>query len=53
MIYMLCFSAAGHRFIPYPGVGLYGASKHAITAICDSIRYELTQQKSKTRITVN
>lgn len=47
-------SVAGHRIPPSLGhlLNIYGGSKHAVTAISESLKCELLMAKSKIRITV-
>ncbi|XP_023723999.1 farnesol dehydrogenase-like [Cryptotermes secundus] len=44
-------SIVGHGQISHPGLHMYSASKHAVTALTEGLRRELVQQKSKIRVT--
>ena len=46
-------SIAGHRILNYPSLNIYPASKHALTALTESLRLELVRNGSKIKITVN
>lgn len=51
-------SSISGRYVPdVPGehyrVNIYPATKHAVTALNDSLRYELRHEKSKIRVTVS
>lgn len=45
-------SIAGHSAINIPGVNVYPASKHAVTALTETLRQELNHLGLKIRITV-
>ncbi|PNF16602.1 Dehydrogenase/reductase SDR family member 11 [Cryptotermes secundus] len=45
-------SIAGHTIPLFPGIEMYSASKHAVTALTEGLRRELVKQKSKIRVTV-
>lgn len=48
-------SVAGHYFLDFPKavpVGVYPATKFAITALTESLRKELNQRESKIKISV-
>ncbi|XP_018325330.1 farnesol dehydrogenase [Agrilus planipennis] len=44
-------SIVGHRVINYPGVNAYPASKHAVTALAETLRHEFIHNKLKIKIT--
>jgi NAD(P)-dependent dehydrogenase (short-subunit alcohol dehydrogenase family) len=44
-------SIVGHEVIH--GFAMYGASKHAVTALTEALRKELEERKSKIRVTVS
>ncbi|XP_023723991.1 farnesol dehydrogenase-like [Cryptotermes secundus] len=44
-------SIAGHTIPLFPGIEMYSASKHAVTALTEGLRRELVKQKSKIRVT--
>ncbi|KAJ8971420.1 hypothetical protein NQ317_018155 [Molorchus minor] len=44
-------STAGHQVPPIPGVNVYPASKHGVTALAETLRIELNSQKSRIKIT--
>lgn len=47
-------SVAGHRIpICYTGLSVYPASKHAVTALTETLRVELVQDKCNIKITVS
>lgn len=46
-------SVAGHRVPNFPGMNLYPASKHAVTALTETLRQELNHIGSKIKITVS
>lgn len=46
-------SVAGHRVPCYPKLNIYPASKHAVTALTESLRRELNEMKSRIRVTVS
>lgn len=43
---------SGHRNLYYPNMNLYGASKHAVTALTETFRQELILNKSNIKVTV-
>jgi len=50
------FSVSGHGVPTYGGsqsIGMYAASKYAVTAINETLRQELQESKSKIRVTVS
>ncbi|XP_065164151.1 farnesol dehydrogenase-like [Atheta coriaria] len=44
-------SIAGQSHLYYASTNVYGASKHALTNICEMLRSELTTNKSKIKVT--
>lgn len=46
-------SGSGHRVVPIPNVNIYPASKHAVTALTETLRQELNSNQSKIKITVS
>lgn len=46
-------SIAGHYVPRFEGLNVYPASKHAVTALTESLRHELNSIGSKIRITVS
>lgn len=46
-------SVAGHGVPNFPGINVYPASKHAVTALTESLRQELNRIGSNIKITVN
>ncbi|XP_065169556.1 farnesol dehydrogenase-like isoform X2 [Atheta coriaria] len=44
-------SIAGHGHYYFPSTSIYGATKHALTNICEMLRSELTANKSKIKVT--
>lgn len=46
-------SVAGHLVPPYPNLNLYPASKHAVTALAQTLRQELDRMQSKIKVTVS
>ncbi|XP_060533816.1 farnesol dehydrogenase-like isoform X2 [Cylas formicarius] len=44
-------SLAGHRVYDYPQVNCYAASKHAVTALAETLRYEINRENLKVKIT--
>ncbi|KAJ8916038.1 hypothetical protein NQ315_010906 [Exocentrus adspersus] len=45
-------SILGHHVSKYPGMSIYPATKFAVTALAETLRLELDNQKSKIKITV-
>ena len=45
-------SISGHNVPDFPGLNIYPASKHAVTAVTESLRQELSQANLKIKITV-
>lgn len=45
-------SVAGHQVTGFPKLNVYPASKHAVTALAETLRLELLNAKSKIKITV-
>lgn len=45
-------SILGHQALAFPGINVYSASKHAVTALTETVRNELNDIKSKIKITV-
>jgi NAD(P)-dependent dehydrogenase (short-subunit alcohol dehydrogenase family) len=51
---MECFSISGHSLPHNPGMlYMYGATKHAVTALTEGLRRELVKNNSKIRVTVS
>lgn len=46
-------SVVGHTVPPFRGSNMYPASKHAVTALTESLRHELNSLNSKIKITVS
>lgn len=46
-------SVAGHNVAEYDGIGVYTASKHAVTALSKSLNFELRKANLRTKITVS
>lgn len=46
-------SVAGHRPIGYVGENVYPASKYAVTALTESMRFELLKAGTKIKVTVS
>ena len=46
-------SVAGHKVSPVPKMNVYAATKHAITALSETLRQELNALGSKIRVTVS
>lgn len=44
-------SVVGHQVIDYPGTSVYPASKHALTAMTETLRLEINREKLPIRIT--
>ncbi|XP_065079545.1 farnesol dehydrogenase-like [Ochlerotatus camptorhynchus] len=44
-------SIAGHKVLDYPGMNIYFASKHAVTAITETMRNELRNAGTKIKVT--
>ncbi|CAH0549081.1 unnamed protein product [Brassicogethes aeneus] len=44
-------SVAGHRVPPVPNQNVYPASKHAVTGLTETLRYDLQMMKSKIKTT--
>ncbi|RZC38502.1 dehydrogenase/reductase SDR family member 11 [Asbolus verrucosus] len=44
-------SVAGHKVPAFPGINVYPASKHAVTALTETLRQELNQIGAKIKIT--
>lgn len=44
-------SVAGHRLFNFPGIDIYAASKHAVTALTETLRHEINHNKLKIKIT--
>jgi NADP+-dependent farnesol dehydrogenase len=45
-------SVAGHKIPNFPGINIYTASKHAVTALAETLRQEFNHLGSKIKITV-
>jgi NADP+-dependent farnesol dehydrogenase len=45
-------SVLGHKIPNFPGVNIYAASKHAVTALAETLRQEFNHLGSKIKITV-
>lgn len=45
-------SVAGHWVPFFTGISIYSASKHAVTALTETLRQELISKGSKIRVTV-
>lgn len=45
-------SIVGKKVLDIHGIAVYTSSKYAVTALAESLRYELNNQKSKIKITV-
>jgi NADP-dependent 3-hydroxy acid dehydrogenase YdfG len=45
-------SMTGHRTVPGRGSGVYGASKHALRAVTEGLRCELTAQKAGIKVSL-
>jgi NADP-dependent 3-hydroxy acid dehydrogenase YdfG len=50
---MITCSIAGHYDLTTPGFHMYSATKHAVTALTEGLRFELVSQGSKIRVTVS
>lgn len=46
-------SVTGHSVMDIPGFDLYGPSKHAITALTETLRLEINREKLQIKITVS
>ena len=46
-------SVVGHKVLPFPGSNVYPASKHAVTALTETLRHELNAVDSKIKTTVS
>lgn len=46
-------SILGHRVAVEPKLNVYPATKHAVTALTETLRQELNSLKSKIKVTVN
>ncbi|XP_025837716.1 farnesol dehydrogenase-like isoform X2 [Agrilus planipennis] len=46
-------SIVGHQVLNFQGINAYPASKHAITALSETLRHEFIQNKLKIKITLN
>lgn len=46
-------SVAGHKVVNFPGINVYTASKHAVTALAETLRHEFIALGSKIKITVS
>lgn len=46
-------SVVGHQVINYPGLNVYPASKHAVTALTETLRLEFNSLGLKIKITVS
>ncbi|XP_053687359.1 farnesol dehydrogenase-like [Sabethes cyaneus] len=44
-------SIAGHQVPNFPGINIYPASKHAVTAITETMRHELRTEGTKIKVT--
>ena len=44
---------SGHRVLNYPSGHFYSATKFALTALADGVRFELKNMKSNIRISVS
>ncbi|XP_015836276.2 farnesol dehydrogenase [Tribolium castaneum] len=44
-------SVAGHKVVYFPGINVYTASKHAVTALAETLRHEFLARGSKIKIT--
>ncbi|XP_055623913.1 farnesol dehydrogenase-like [Toxorhynchites rutilus septentrionalis] len=44
-------SIAGHKVMNFPQMNMYAASKHAVTAITETMRNELREMKTRTKVT--
>ncbi|XP_063907464.1 farnesol dehydrogenase-like [Zophobas morio] len=44
-------SVVGHKVLPFPGINVYPASKHAVTALTETLRHELNAVNSKIKTT--
>lgn len=45
-------SVLGHKVPPIPGLSIYPATKHAVTALTETLRHEFNHEKSKIKVTV-
>lgn len=46
-------SVGGHKVINMPGMNVYFATKHAVTALTETLRLELNRIQSKIKVTVS
>ena len=50
----LNFSLSGHRVVPnHAGIHCYAATKHAVKALTEGLRNELSEAKTHIRVTVS
>lgn len=45
-------SVSGHRITYFPQINVYAATKHAVTALTETLRIELNTHESKIKVTV-
>lgn len=46
-------SIAGHVVMDFPGTDVYTASKHAVTALAETLRLEVNREKLPIKVTVS
>ncbi|XP_035788466.1 farnesol dehydrogenase-like isoform X1 [Anopheles albimanus] len=45
-------SILGHKYVPFPNLNLYGASKYAVTAITETLRNDFRNANTRVKVTV-
>lgn len=45
-------SVVGHKVLDFPGGNVYPATKHAVTAITETLRHEFNRLNTKIKVTV-